>query len=131
MKQIIVNIDWLDNYGASTDVVAIVVTHETLEGLKKAFEESFRWHVESMIEDGDELPEVLKGEYELKYVLTTRALLHHYDGILTRAAISRLTGINQKQLGHYMQGIRNPRKEQRARIIEGLHKLGRELELVE
>ena len=44
---------------------------------------------------------------------------------------SRLTGINQKQLGHYMQGIRHPRKEQRARIIEGLHKLGKELELVE
>lgn len=30
-----------------------------------------------------------------------------------------------------MQGIRNPRKEQRARIVEGLHKLGKELELVE
>lgn len=131
MEQIIVNVDWLNNYAASTDVIAIVVADETLNGLKQAFEESFSLHVQSMIEDGDELPEVLKGEYTFKYVLSTRALLHYYDGILTRAAISRLTGINEKQLGHYMQGVRNPRKEQRERIITGLRKLGKELESVE
>lgn len=131
MEQIIVNVDWLDNYAASTDVVAIVVADETLDGLKQAFEESFDLHVQSMIEDGDELPEVLKGEYTFKYILSTRALLYYYDGILTRAAISRLTGINEKQLGHYMQGVRNPRKEQRERIVTGLRKLGKELESVE
>lgn len=131
MNRVIVNVDWLNNYGASTDVVAIVVADKTLEGLKEAFEESFQLHIQSMVEDGDELPDVLKGEYELKFVLSARALLHSYDGILTRAAVSRLTGINEKQLGHYMQGIRNPRKEQRDRIISGLHKLGKELESVE
>lgn len=131
MEQIIVNVDWLDNYAASTDVVAIVVADETLDGLKQAFEESFDLHVQSMIEDGDKLPEVLKGEYTFKYILSTRALLYYYDGILTRAAISRLTGINEKQLGHYMQGVRNPRKEQRERIVTGLRKLGKELESVE
>lgn len=131
MEQIIVNVDWLNNYAASTDIIAIVVAEETLDGLKQAFEESFNLHVQSMIEDGDELPEVLKGEYTFKFVLSTRALLHYYDGILTRAAISRLTGINEKQLGHYIQGVRNPRKEQRAKIITGLRKLGKELESVE
>lgn len=131
MKQVIVNVDWFNNYGASTDVVAIVVADKTLEGLKEAFEESFQLHVQSMVEDGDELPDVLRGEYEFKYVLSARALLYYYDGILTRAAISRLTGINEKQLGHYAQGVRTPRKEQRDRIVNGLHRLGKELELVE
>lgn len=131
MEQIIVNVDWLNNYAASTDVVAIVVAEETLDGLKRAFEESFNLHVQSMIEDGDELPEVLKGEYRFKFILSTRALLHYYDGILTRAAVSRLTGINEKQLGHYIQGVRTPRKQQRERIINGLHKLGKELDSVE
>lgn len=131
MYQIIVQVDWLNNYGASTDILPIVVADKTLERLKEAFKESFDLHVKSMIEDEDELPAELRGEYEFKFVMTTRALLHYYDGVLTRAAISRLTGINEKQLGHYIQGIRNPRKEQRERIVKGLRKLGEELESVE
>lgn len=131
MYQIVVNVDWLNNYGASTDVLPIVVADKDLDELKAGFVESFHLHVQSMIDDNEELPEDLKGEYEFKFVLTTRALLHYYDGIITRAAISRITGINEKQLGHYMQGVRSPRKEQRERIISGLRKLGKELESVE
>ena len=52
----------------------------------------------------DETPECLKGEYKFDYEYTTQALLHRYDGILTRAALSRITGISQTVLGHYMTG---------------------------
>ncbi len=132
MEKVTVCISWLNNYGACCDLVpGCVATDKTLEGVKQGFREALEWHLAAMKEDGDDIPDALQGDYELHFKLDTQSLLHHYDGILTRAAISRLTGINQKQLGHYMQGIRNPRKEQRARIIEGLHKLGKELELVE
>ena len=131
MYQIKVNVDWLNNYGASTDVLPIVVADKDLDRLKAAFIESFHLHVQSMVEDGDELPEELTDAYEFKFILTARALLHHYNGILTRAAISRLTGINEKQLGHYIQGVRSPRREQREKIVTGLRKLGKELESVE
>ena len=43
------------------------------------------------------------------------------------AAISRATGINQRQLSHYATGLKTPRPKQRQRIVEGLHKIGREL----
>jgi hypothetical protein len=39
--------------------------------------------------------------------------------------------INQHQLSHYANGIKKPRPEQRRRIVEGLHKIGRELIAVE
>lgn len=131
MEKIIVTVDWLNNYGAGTDILPVVAAHQTLEGLKEGFSESFNLHLESMKEDNDEIPEELQGEFELQFVLTTRALLHYYDGILSRTAISRITGINPKQLGHYIQGIRVPRKQQRDKIIQGLHKLGRTLIEVE
>lgn len=131
MQKIIVTVDWLNNYGAGTDILPVVAGHESLEELKKGFTESFFLHLDSMKEDGDEIPEELQGEFELRFVLTTRALLHFYDNIISRAAISRITGINEKQLGHYIQGVRVPRKQQRDKIVEGLHKLGRTLIEVE
>lgn len=80
-----------------------------------------------MLEDGDELPEKLKGEYELVFELDTSAMLHSLDGIVTRKAIAKVTGINETQLTHYANGFRKPRPMQRQRIVEGIHQLGREL----
>ena len=80
-----------------------------------------------MKEDGDEIPTELQGEFELKFNLTNRALLHYYDGILSRKAISHITGINEKQLGHYIQGVRTPKQETINKIINGVHNLGKDL----
>lgn len=126
MKKIIVNIVWNDNYGAYSDEVpGCVATHSTIEGVKEAFVSALQFHIEGS--ETDELPDCLKKDFELEFELSVSALLHHYDKILTRAAISRVTGINQRQLGHYLSGYRNPRRDKRDIIIAGLHKIGNEL----
>ena len=83
-----------------------------------------KFHIEGS--EPDELPECVKGEYKIEFVLEVSALLHYYDGILTRAALSRVTGINQRQLGHYLSGYRNPRQDKRELIVNGLHRIGNE-----
>ncbi len=126
MEKIIVNIVWNDNYGAySEEIPGCVATHSTIEGLKEAFVSALQFHIEGS--ETDELPDCLKKDFELEFELSVSALLHHYDKILTRAAISRVTGINQRQLGHYLSGYRNPRRDKRDIIIAGLHKIGNEL----
>ncbi len=131
MEKIIVQVSWLDNYGAcSEDVLGCVATHRTLDGVKEAYTESLRWHIEAMKKDGDKIPKVLEGDYELVFELNTQALLHYFEGILTRSALSRVTGINERQLGHYATGHRNPRPAQRKKIIEGIHKIGNEFKSV-
>jgi len=77
-----------------------------------------------------ELPEVLKGEYELVYKYDTESLLRYYKGILTNSAIERLSGINQKQIQHYASGLRRPTKKTAKKIENALHRLGRELQAV-
>jgi hypothetical protein len=130
MQKIEVMVSWSgDNYCAGSGNIGgvVLVTHKTFEGLKKEFAETFKFHIEGCIADGDVIPEFIKkGEYEIDFKLHTSALLHRIDGIITRAAISRLTGINEKQLGHYLTGYRNPRPAQREKIINGLHKIGQE-----
>ena len=126
MNKILVNIVWNDNYGAYSDEVpGCVATASTIDAVKEAFKSAIEFHIEGS--DYEDLPQCLKEEYELEYELSVSALLHYYDKILTRAALSRITGINQRQLGHYLSGYRNPRKDKREIIVKGLHRIGEEL----
>ncbi len=127
MEKIKVIVGWEDkNYSAVCDSGLVVDTHKDLDKLKESFAEAFAFHVEGCIEDGDELPAcVVDGAYELDFVLETSALLHSLDGVLSRSALARVTGINEKQLGHYMSGHRKPRADKRRQIVEGIHEIGR------
>lgn len=128
MKKVKVLIDWDENYGAvSEEMPGCVATAKTVEAVKEAYISALNFHLEVMKKDGDEIPDIFKGKYQLEFELSTQALLHKFDGVLTRAALSRITGINEKLLGHYMSGFRNPRPAQREKIVEGIHKVGREL----
>lgn len=108
---------WNDDNGG-----CVICTHKTLEGLKNDFEETLQWHIETCVEDGDILPDYLiKGNYECNYILTTPALLHEASRYTTLEAIGHASGINPKQLSHYVTGVKKPRPYQRERIIAGLH----------
>ena len=135
MKKIKVLISWSgDNYVATNAEVngVVITTNKNLEKVKKEFQETMKFHIEGLIEDGDKISDDLKnGNYELVFELHVSAILHNLDGIITRSALSRVTGINQKQLGHYISGYRNPRPQMRKKIVEGLHKIGREFISVE
>ncbi|MDE6022372.1 MAG: type II toxin-antitoxin system HicB family antitoxin [Muribaculaceae bacterium] len=131
-QMIKVDVTWTDdNFGCawSDDVAGtVVVTAKTLDKLKSDFEESLRLHIEGCLEDGDELPEYLvNGDYEIEYVLNTAALLRDAEEYTTMAALSRASGINQKQLSHYASGIKNPRPVQVERIKAGLKRIGTQL----
>jgi len=127
MEAIKVFVSWDENYGAaSDDVLGCVAIHKTLKGVKDAYASALAFHLKGMHEDGDEIPIKLKGKYSLQFELNIQALLHHFEGILTRAALAKVTGINERQLGHYATGHRNPRPAQRIKIIEGIHRIGNE-----
>jgi hypothetical protein len=50
-------------------------------------------------------------------------LLHYTEGYVTKATISKATGINQQQLTHYASGYRTPRPAMRKRIVDGIHSI--------
>lgn len=75
----------------------------------------------------ENIPAILRGNYELEYQFDTSSLLNYYKGIFTNSALERITGINQKQLQHYASGLKKPREVQVQKIERGLHKLAEEL----
>ena len=137
MEKIRVLVGWSNkNYSATTEDYnrlngIVIATGTTFEKLQKEFESALKFHIEGCLADNDSLPEwLLLGNYQLEYELATSALLHRLDGILTRSAIARVSGINERQIGHYALGMRNPRPEKRKQIIDGIHQISRELALV-
>ena len=129
MEKVVVDIYYTgNNYCAHSPILlGCVSTATTLSDIKTKIREAIEFHIESSLKDGDTIPEVFRGEYELVFKLSIEALLNAYSDVFTKAALSRITGINQRQLWHYASGLRKPRPIQRKRIEDGLHRLGTEL----
>ncbi|TXE02678.1 type II toxin-antitoxin system HicB family antitoxin [Algoriphagus aquimarinus] len=128
MANLVVDVTWEDNFGAySEDVSGCVATHKSLEGVKEAYTSALKLHLEGILEDEDEIPSVLQGDYDLVFRLNTQALLKTLDGKISRAAIARASGINERQLGHYITGRVVPRADNRKKVIEGIHQIAQDL----
>lgn len=129
-KELKVLVSWSgENYNGGLglpELGAIFVTAQTLDEFKKEFCDSLEFHIEGLKEKGEPVPEyILSKNYVIVYDLEATALLKEAETFTTLAAISRVTGINQKQLSHYATGVKQPRPSSRARIIQGIHAIGR------
>ncbi len=117
-----------NNYSAYIkDVDGVVATGSTIEEIKANLVEAVRLYMETCHDLGCDLPEALKGEYQIVFSMDVKSLLTLYQGIFTKAGLEKLTGINQKQLWHYASGISTPRKAQVLKIEKAIHRLGQEL----
>ncbi len=109
------------------DLPGCIATGSSYFELKKNLSEAIELHLEGIREDQEPIPEIFQNEWVLEYKFSAEALLNAYSNIFTKAALSRITGINERQLWHYASGIRKPRPKQVKRIEKGLHELGQEL----
>ena len=82
---------------------------------------------DTAIEMGFSYPAFLDKEFKVVYKFDTESLLQYYAGVITPAALERLSGIHQKQLWSYLHGHSKPRKKQVEKIEKALHSLGLEL----
>jgi len=130
MKKIVFKIgQTANNYSALYEDPkgVVAVTGDSLEALKTEAFSALKFHFEGL----DKQPSWFKKNWEISFAFETQDLLRYYNQIFTRAALSKLTGINEKQLGHYLQGVHKPRADKAKKIEAALHKLGKELQAVE
>lgn len=104
------------------------MTAKTFQKLKDDFAEAVHLHVQGCVADGDTFPDYLRrGDYEIDYDMDASALIRNAETFTTMSAISRISGINRKQLSHYANGIKHPRPIQLARIKAALAIIGTQL----
>lgn len=100
----------LYGYGKSVD--------EALSDLKSVCEEAKAY-----------CPELPDFEFNVQYEVPS--FLQEYAGLFSLAGLEKITGIHQKQLGHYLNGNKHPRPETTRRIVAGLSQFRQRLDNVQ
>ena len=93
--------------------------------------------IEDFIAGYIEMKELYKKE-EKKFIETafifhydTTSFLNYYTTYFSLDGLSRLSGINQRQLSHYANGTRNPSKQTIQKIDNAIHAFGSNLNKVQ
>ena len=74
----------------------------------KEIEENMKEAIKFYLEDNPNPCEVLQGKFTLKYQIDVATFINNYSGSLQRQTLSRITGINERQLWHYATGVHKP-----------------------
>ena len=120
-----------DGYGVwFNEVTNVFAFGTTVEAAKKDAYTALNFYITSLKTDNKKVPSILQSDWELQFQFDTMALLNYYQGIFTRSALSKITGINASQLSQYANGFKKPRKTQVQRIEKGLHSLANDLRAV-
>ena len=94
-------------------------TGKTVEEARKVFEDGYEDIKKYYAETGKPFEEV---EFSYQYDIPT--FVQKYAYRITLAGLERITGVNQKQLGHYISGYRHPSAKTAKKIEDGIRRLG-------
>ena len=116
-----------NNLSAYIEGAPVITVGNDVKEIEKNMKEAVELYLESCKEMNIVPVEVLQGEFTLKFKIDAATFINYYSSIFTKAALSRITGINERQLWHYAAGGHKPRKQQLEKIQKGINALTEEL----
>ncbi|MDR0395459.1 MAG: DNA-binding protein [Tannerella sp.] len=129
MKKIIIIIESSSNYfdAYAENCPGVYGAGETVEETQKNVLEGLRLYIE---QHKDHLPEILAGDYEIEYRYDVQSFLKRYSRQFSLSGLEVVTGINQKQLSHYVTGRKRPRKQTVEKIEKSIRNFAKDLSQV-
>ena len=113
-------------YMDAEDITYLVTgTGKTVEEARKMFEAEYEDMKKYYAAEGKAFEEV-----EFLFQYDVASFLQYYAYAFSLAGLEKITGINQKQLGHYISGYRNPSPKTKQKIEESIRKFSEELSAV-
>ena len=119
-----------DNLSAYIEGVPVITTGNDVKEIEKNMQEAVELYLESCREMSIAPVDVLQGEFTLRFKIDAATFINYYSNIFTKAALSRITGINERQLWHYAAGVHKPRKRQLEKIQKGINALTKEMSAI-
>lgn len=116
-----------NNLSAYIEGAPVITVGNDVKEIEKNMKEAVELYLESCKEMNIAPVEILQGEFTLKFKIDAATFINYYSSIFTKAALSRITGINERQLWHYAAGVHKPRKQQLEKIQKGINALTEEL----
>ena len=118
------------NLSAYIEDAPVITVGNNIRKIEENMKEAVELYLESCKEMNITPVEVLQGEFTLKFKIDAATFINYYSSIFTKAALSRITGINERQLWHYAAGVHKPRKQQLEKIQKGINALTEELSAI-
>ena len=103
----------------------VIGTGDTIAEAKEDFMIAYQEVKECFLDSGEEFEEV---EFVFRYDIPS--FLEEFAYAFSLAGLERITGINQKQLGHYISGYRKPSAKTIKQMEDGIHNLSEQLSMV-
>lgn len=116
-----------NNLSAYIEGTPVITVGNDVKEIEKNMQEAVELYLESCKDMNIAPVEILQGEFTLKFKIDAATFINYYSNIFTKAALSRITGINERQLWHYAAGVHKPRKQQLEKIQKGINALTKEL----
>ena len=116
-----------NNLSAYIEGAPVITVGNDVKEIEKNIKETVGLYLESCQEMNITPVEILQGEFTLKFRIDAATFINYYSNVFTKAALSRITGINERQLWHYAAGVHKPRKQQLEKIQKGINALTEEL----
>ncbi len=69
-------------------------------------------------------------ESEFSFYYDTASFIQYFAGIFSLSGLEKITGINQKQLGHYVSGFRKPSPKTAAKVEQSVRHFIEELSAI-
>ena len=120
-----------NNLSAYIEGAPVITVGNDVKEIEKNMKEAVELYLESCKEMNIAPVEILQGEFTLKFKIDAATFINYYSSIFTKAALSRITGINERQLWHYAAGVHKPRKQQLEKIQNGINALAEELAAID
>ena len=98
---------------------------KTVEETVADFKDSYEEIKEYILAKGEAFTEA-----EFEFFYDVASFIQHYAYAFSLAGLERITGINQKQVGHYVSGYRRPSPKTVKKIEEGVRRFSKELSAV-
>lgn len=118
------------NLSAYIEGAPIITVGNDIKDIEKNMKEAVDLYLESCNDLNIYRGEIFDGEFELKFKIDAATFINYYSSVFTKAALSRITGINERQLWHYAAGVHKPRKQQLEKIQKGIQSLTKELSAI-
>ena len=119
-----------NNLSAYIEGAPVITVGNDVKEIEKNMKEAVELYLESCKKMNIAPVEILQGEFTLKFKIDAATFINYYSSIFTKAALSRITGINERQLWHYAAGVHKPRKQQLEKIQKGINALTEELSAI-
>ncbi len=94
----------------------IIGTGNTIAEAREDFMEGYR-EMKDCVESSGET--FIEAEFSFRYDIPS--FLQEFAYAFTLSGLEKITGINQKQLGHYVSGYRKPSAKTIRKMEEGIH----------